>query len=387
VIRYIHIGTLKTGSTAIQSFMEANAERLSAQGILFPEAARHGRHKHLFLKQELRKSHGEGGPNWAALHTELKASAHPKVLVSDEGFALLDGDDVKRFRQLLGPGDAKVIAYFRDYASWLPSLYAEYTKNGRNLQDFDGYFEEALARPSQAEVIGLWADAFGWDHVHVRMFSADKLVGGDVVEDILDLLGTSRTQLGVGPDEPVRAAPGWEALEIARAVLSDVARTPGATVEDRIPLFLRGACMQAVTAAAPAGRSKAEYLSAEQRRRCDAQTAKDLAFLNQHLSGAPLELPAGKPVAERPFLPSIDQVPAATVAAAMAQLAVLLAAQVPDGTVERKRRVQRKAAAAAKSADGSTKEARRERKKAQKQAETPEQRSERKARKVSGASA
>jgi hypothetical protein len=386
-MRFIHIGTLKTGSTAIQSFMEANADRLSAQGILYPEAARHGRHKHLYLKQELRKSHGQGGADWAALHAELKASTHAKVLISDEGFALLDGDDVKSFHQLLGPGDTTVVAYFRDYASWLPSLYAEYTKNGRNLLDFDGYFEEAMARPTQAQVIALWAEAFGWERVQVRLFSAEKLVGGDVVEDMLDVLGTSRAKLGVGPDEPVRAAPGWEALEIARAVLSDIASTPGATVEERIPLFVRGACMQAVTTAAPAGRSKAEYLSADQRRRCDERTVQDLAFLNQHLAGASLALPPGKPVVERPFLPSVEQVPSATVAAAMAQLAVLLAAQVPDGTVERKRRVQRKAAAAAKSADGSTKDARRERKKAKKQAETPEQRSERKARKTSRTSA
>jgi len=360
--------------------METHAERLSARGILYPEAARHGRHKHLYLKQELRKSHGEGGADWAALHAELAASAHAKVLLSDEGFALLDDADVKHFHRLLGPGDTTVVAYFRDYASWLPSLYAEYTKNGRNLVDFDTYFDQAMARPSQAQVIAQWAEAFGWVHVRVRLFSADKLVNGDVVEDLLHVLGTSRTQLAVGPDEPVRAALGWEALEIARAVLSEVAQTPGATVDERVPLFVRGACMRAVAEAAPASRSKVEYLSADQRRRCDERTAADLAFLNQHLPGAELALPA-RPAAERPFLPSVAHVPAATVATAMAKLAVLLAAQVPDGTVERKRRVDRKAAAAARAADGSAKEARRERKKARKQAETPEQRSDRKARK------
>lgn len=377
-MRYIHIGTLKTGSTAIQSFMEAHEAALSAVGVLYPAAARHGRHKHLYLKQELRRHH-DGGENWQALHAELAARPHPQVLLSDEGFALLDAEDVARFHRLLGPGDNTVVVYFRDYASWLPSLYAEYTKNGRNLLDFDAYFEQAMARPGQAEVIGHWAQAFGWAHVRVRQFAADQLVHGDAVDDLLHLLGTSRAALGAGPGEPVRAAPGWQALEIARAVLAGVAGTPGGTVDDRVPLFVRGACMEAATTAAPAG-PKAEYLSAAQRERCDRRTADDLAWLNQHLPGAPLVAPPPRAAAERPFLPDITQVPAATVAAAMSRLAVLLAAQVPDGKVERKRRTDRKAAAAA--GVGDVKLARREQKRAAKQAESPQDKTERKVRKA-----
>lgn len=375
-MRYLHIGTVKTGSTAIQSFMEANAERLAAQGILYPASARNGRHKHFFLKHELRRSRGEGGQEWAAMRSELAASPHPKALISDEGFALLEASDVAHIHRLLGPGETTIVVYLRDYASWLPSLYAEYTKNGRNLLDFDAYFEQVMAQPSQAQVIAHWAAVFGWERICVRLFAPEQLVNGDAVDDLLQVLGTSRVALGVGPDAPVRAAPGWEALEIARAVLSGVARIPGATVEDRIPLFVRGACMDAVMSAAPAG-AKAEYLSTAQRERCHARTQSDVDFLNQHLPGAPVPVPALRGAAERPFMPDIEHVPARTVAAAMAQLAALLAAQVPDGRVERQRRLDKRAAAAAKQ-DGAGKEARRERK----QAESPQERADRKARKA-----
>jgi hypothetical protein len=347
---FIHIGTIKTGSTAVQAFMEAHAERLAQMGLIYPAAGRRKRHKHIYLKQELRRTGGAGAEEWAAFHAECAPHADKTILISDEGYSLLGPDDITQFRRLLGDQPAQVVAYFRDYASWIPSLYAEYTKNGRNLLDFDAYFEQVIAQPTQASVIGHWADVFGWGNVCVRAFGADTLVNGDVVDDLLQVLGLTRAQLGVAPDAPVRAAPGWEALETARAVLSRISEHAGGTVEGRVPLFVRSACMEAVLAM-PASGARADYLSAEQRRRCHEMTRRDVDQLNSRLVPPGLPMPSEKPMSERAFLPSVTQVPADSVATAMSQLAVLLAAQVPDGRIERKRRLERTGRAAADAED------------------------------------
>ena len=184
---YLHIGTLKTGSTAIQSFMEAQAAGLAELGVLYPLAGRRNRHKHFYLRQEIRRTDGAGGEEWAALRDELAPHAGKTFLLSDEGFVLFGAEDIAHLRRLLGEQPVTVVVYFRDYASWLPSLYAEYTKNGRNLLDFDAYFEQVMAEPSQADVIARWAEAFGWEHLCVRLFNSATLVNGDAVEDLLQM--------------------------------------------------------------------------------------------------------------------------------------------------------------------------------------------------------
>ena len=146
------------------------------------------------------------------------------------------------------------------------------------------------------------------------------------------------------------------------AGLEQVAQLPGGTVEGRIPLFVRSACMDAVMAVPPDG-SKAEYLSAEQRTRCNEQTERDLAYLNTKLPSPGLAPILLKSALSRAFLPTVAHVPATLVAAAMSQLAVLLAAQVSDGRIERKRRLERREVAAARQ-DGGREERRARRRQA-----------------------
>lgn len=109
--------------------------------------------------------------------------------------------------------------------------------------------------------------------------------------------------------------------------------------------------MEAVTAV-PASGARADYLSAEQRRRCADLTRRDIEAINARLSVPALRMPTQQSTfADRAFLPSVAQVPSEAVAAAMSRLAILLAAQVPDGKVERKKRLRGRPEAASDDED------------------------------------
>lgn len=362
---YLHIGAPKTGTNAIQRFLAAHGPRLAELGFAYAEPGRDGRHKHDGLKAEFAATTGAGGEAFAALRALRAAQPGQHLIVSEESFYRCSADEVKRLAAgMLGEGPVTVLAWVRDHAGHVVSTYGQTAKGGRSTHDFDTFFDEYMAGPSNAEVLSRWGDAFGWDHLRVRLFSPQALRDGDAVADFLEVLGLTRTQFegdGAKPAKP-NASPGWESVEITRAVCAEMEKRSGVSGVRRITSALRAAIRKAGEEAAPEG-SRTEYLSAEQRARCNAATRADIEAINRHLSAPGLALPELSDGPGRSALPSVASVPSELVARAMAILALELGADLPDekrarkkartaevagGTeARRERRAARRAAAAA----------------------------------------
>jgi hypothetical protein len=226
-ICYLHIGFEKTGSTSIQGFLTENAERLRAQGVLVPQtlARSDGFRSHIGLtacaldddktEDDLRQHFAVGSREELLgfrqqaserLRQELDAAPGTGTLVlSDEHLSsrLERLQEVVRVRQMLARlcREVRVVAYVRNQADLLESIYNEALKNG--FHDFDLVPDFEPGQPNSwisrtyfdfHATLLRWAQVFGNDRITVRVFDPDTLQQGDVVRDFAALAG-----LDVGP--------------------------------------------------------------------------------------------------------------------------------------------------------------------------------------------
>ena len=128
---YIHIGTHKAGSTALQAFIQINRTRFARNGILIPSSGfepEDGHHSNLVwsdLRADLfTPDHG----TLADLVDELGSSSQPRALISSEEFELLpDRTAVARLFAQLTSVVRKIvlIVYFRPQFDYASSAYFE----------------------------------------------------------------------------------------------------------------------------------------------------------------------------------------------------------------------------------------------------------------------
>ncbi len=142
---FLHVGTHKTGTTALQSLLATNQKLLSDGGVLFPSAGRIGKYSgHHNIVRELndqkcfRKKYG----TLEKLCYEIKKSNHKIIILSSEDFGYLYGrsDKLRFFKDALEQCGChiEVVLFFRDHASYAELLYRELLKDGLDIsfQDF-----------------------------------------------------------------------------------------------------------------------------------------------------------------------------------------------------------------------------------------------------------
>ena len=148
-IACVHVGTPKTGTTAIQAFLAVNRERLLEAGIVYPRAGcptagptfAPGHH---LVPREL--ATGEASPSLDAVIAEAKSSGAPSLIISSEEFHALVphpafGAVVAGLKSLDYVPVALV--FLRGQALYAESIYIEMLKGGF-LTLFDWFAAEIL---------------------------------------------------------------------------------------------------------------------------------------------------------------------------------------------------------------------------------------------------
>jgi hypothetical protein len=206
----LHIGTHKTGTTAIQRFLAANRAALAHHGFHFATPA--GSPDSNVVANAVAGTHPELVLDFFRKHVETAEHSDAKaIVVSAENFysmatvaaalANLTPDDaeseepslVRRLQSLL-PSEisgVEVVGYFRRPDRFAESLYNQRIK----YENFDEPFERhlELVEPMLAyhRNASAWADVFGADNCTFRSYEA---VAGDIrrvfLADALDILDT-----------------------------------------------------------------------------------------------------------------------------------------------------------------------------------------------------
>ncbi|SLN33199.1 putative glycosyltransferase EpsJ [Roseivivax jejudonensis] len=208
----VHAGLSKTGTTALQHWLEANRAALLARGVYVPERGiwvqpgrphKTGGHAPFLAAAET------GAPELRT-HVEAALAADPglhTVLVSSEGFHL--GPAPWRVLEYFSGMQPKVLIWLRRQDDWAASQYREYVGGGATFPVADTP-EDWLARPEtrarldHESFVAEWAARLPEGALRLRRYpDPDGLIAG-----FLDAAG-----LAPGPDlVPPAAGLGNEAV-------------------------------------------------------------------------------------------------------------------------------------------------------------------------------
>lgn len=196
----IHIGYHKTGSTAVQTMLDRNRQRLEAAGIIYPpglsswpghpelawsfERSRLPWQDRDYEAEEVRQ-------HYAAILEEHRGSDRI-LLLSSEEFCRLEFDlrSMMELRAFLAPWRPVILGYGRDPLRFLLSRYRHEVQSGA---------ERRPLRQFICQLTNLQSAAFGqrmlkWDQLFegrciFRSYDAVLAEGRSITEDFLSLLG------------------------------------------------------------------------------------------------------------------------------------------------------------------------------------------------------
>jgi len=219
----LHIGTTKTGTTAIQSFLARNRDALLDRGYLYPRSL--GRENH--VKAAAYATPYRQAPDihqWAGIassetemtqKTKIAASfrkeitsarnAHT-VIISNESMhaRCYQDENLVNLKELLSGlfESVKVVCYLRPQIDHAVSLYATGLRAGGKFT-----LEEFLARQKSVRehyyhfdvLLSHWGRHFGDENIVVRLFDQEKRRERGVVSSALEILGLQADEASFEP--------------------------------------------------------------------------------------------------------------------------------------------------------------------------------------------
>ena len=178
----LHIGTHKTGTTALQQFLHANRRALAARGFHYATPPHGPQHSNV-VSNALTAGESLSVEAFLTRHTEMaRRHGANTLLVSAENFyamSVLLGvrrrqvctNAIERERILIetlqalmpkGIGTAQIVCYLRRPDRYAESLYSQHVKREVG---FDGTFDDFLPLIEDAllynKYMGLWSDEIG----------------------------------------------------------------------------------------------------------------------------------------------------------------------------------------------------------------------------------
>jgi len=202
---YLHIGTPKTGTTAIQHYGIDNCQALANQGVYY------------YPKDYIQSWHGRGHHypmdivNSPATLKFLENSQFEKVVISSEGMVDYTTEQIETITDYFSEFNVSVIIYIRRQDHLFHSLYNQYVKwryyckatcdelaeNLLSLNEttikklFNTDNDPSLIQQIRSsfdmldyyKIINRWSKFVGKDNINIRIYENDKLYQANIVSD------------------------------------------------------------------------------------------------------------------------------------------------------------------------------------------------------------
>lgn len=229
----IHVGSTKTGSSALQRFLADNRTVLEKGGICYPASGQVSVAYHL-LAAELHPTAYRLHPGdlpgdraersriffdlAALIRREAEASRSDTVIVSSEYlWRQFDADVYAKWREAFEGMAVQVYAVIRRPDYWLQSCYLQALKHGES-REFDAWYRAMESDPASGDdylgVVTSWADGLDAESCTVRTYEW-LLEGNALFSDLLRVAGFSASSGDVVyPKKVVNPSPGPEAADL-----------------------------------------------------------------------------------------------------------------------------------------------------------------------------
>ncbi len=230
---YLHIGTAKTGTTALQRFFVSNRSRLNKKDFDHPIMPFHfprmadGRNAHfLTLWQE-----ADSDERWNKGFEVIKEACglYGNVTMSDEVLWAQCANDgfleaVRKGFDSVG-AEVKIIVYLRRQDEMVESHWNQMVKGKLKLtEDFDSFVGsggyDRLFPLDYKAVLDRISACFGRENIIVRPYEREQFKDGSIYADFLDILGLEPDDEYEISEYAVNTRLPWEVVEIKRVINS-----------------------------------------------------------------------------------------------------------------------------------------------------------------------
>jgi hypothetical protein len=229
---FLHIGSPKTGSTAIQHFLAENREALLRHRILYPRAATIGQAHHVIgAAVHPWKAHRLGGMSpdaalaqaTAEIAAEIEAHRPETLVLSTEYlWGALAPAHVRRVLEAFPGWNLRVITYLRRQDLLAQALYVQSVKAG-HTGGFAEWLKGAQAGPMSPfefdRILQSWAGCGA--EVVVRVYEKGS-IAADIRADFLEILGAAGAVPLPAENDSVNATPDAATVEIMRIVSREI---------------------------------------------------------------------------------------------------------------------------------------------------------------------
>jgi hypothetical protein len=335
---WLHIGMPKTGTTTLQNVMFSNRKLLRRYGYFYPDF---GDKQHVALVRELAKragsripfpEEGDCGPceRFKEVLEGQATRSHTSIISSEyffqrpgclPGHSAGPGQDpfelirrtIQETADYFAGCEVNVLMWLRRQDNWLMSMYNQTVKSSLYTGEFASYAEHTVGA-HLPQIVGLWIDRFGRDHVFCHSYDALSAGKLNIVDVFLD------TVCGDIPRESFRKTDSSRNISLSNEALwlkkriNNLVREKAIAVDRSMQQRVR-TLLHAVTNSSPDQRM--QLLSKEQRKKLMGSYLKENELLVKEM-GYPelqplielddLEEPAA-PVAEESvlILHAVDQ--------------------------------------------------------------------------------
>jgi len=183
----IHIGSQKTGSTSIQTFLTQHPEKMAEAGLSYVKAGRGpAAHNKLAFKRDT-----EQFPKiMNRVVAEVENNPDKTHVISAE---MLFTTRMARSLTEYLPDDlraeTRIIAYIRRQDKFLEAMYKQVVKTGRFKGTAQAYAQKREAALMYSRILGAYAEGFGTENVMVLPYERPQFREGDVILDMCAHLG------------------------------------------------------------------------------------------------------------------------------------------------------------------------------------------------------
>jgi hypothetical protein len=215
----LHIGTPKTGSTTLQTFLFNHRALLQKNGIIYPYTGLYTQGSSGPRHRKLTNKWHADYDRWQRLFEEIETQKANTCIISAEGFFKYP-ERADELRERFAQHDVSIVVYLRRQDRFLASVCAHRKRLGRRVRPHEIWRNERRWF-TYNESVTKWERAF--DRVIVRAYPE----GGDVVADFIRTLEL--------PEELGRTAAAFGRLNVSHgkaAIDSNLAQEILYTLKD-----------------------------------------------------------------------------------------------------------------------------------------------------------
>lgn len=211
----LHIGTEKTGTTTIQSFLRINKDKLADLNFIFPTMlGRPSHQKFTFLgypdsqNDDISEIAISKSPNKKVAREEIiskiedllekRNSSNDTWIISSEHLSsrLINDKAIKKLKNIIDQYfcSVQIIVYLREPLSAALSSRSTMIRSGSFDVDFNfnnpggnGYAEERIC--NHKRILKLWMNSFSKEKIKVRLFDRNRFIKGDLLSDFCSIAG------------------------------------------------------------------------------------------------------------------------------------------------------------------------------------------------------